>query len=265
MWFNPAHMPAWTQVKPESRGQSGRWQSECHDVMNDPDKCLAEMPGFIDKPGTACDTFVQYLTDNRPTVNTWPDAGTAPFRTEKNSGWDGACRVPRMMRYPKHIKAGPESHAITRHQHWFPTILALAGDPDIKEKLKKRLTTGKMTCKAHLGGHNFLPCLTGKVAACPRKGFICCTDDGDVAALCQVPRTGRFRPQGAVIVKDRNAVRHGHEIRAAGGGGTLGKVDDGALGRAENPGCQFGVANGLAPFKHALPRSSSRLTPKPDA
>ena len=38
VWVNFTHMHFRTHVKPESVGQSGRWQSEYHDVMIDHDK-----------------------------------------------------------------------------------------------------------------------------------------------------------------------------------------------------------------------------------
>jgi len=183
VWFNTSHMHAWTHVKPESRGQSGRWQSEYHDVMIDHDKCIGEMLDFLDKLGIADDTFVQYSTDNGPHMNTWPDAGTTPFRCEKNTSWEGAYRVPCMVRFPGRIPAGSVSNEIISHQDWFPTILAAAGEPDIAEKLKKGHKIGKRTFKVHLDGYNLVPHLTGKDAKSPRKGFIYFTDDGDVAAL----------------------------------------------------------------------------------
>jgi len=183
VWFNTSHMHAWTHVRPEDRGQSGRWQSEYHDVMIYHDKCIGEMLDFLDKLGIADNTFVQYSTDNGPHMNTWPDAGTTPFRNEKNSSWEGAYRVPCMVRFPGKIKAGSVSNDIISHQDWFPTILAIAGEPDIAEKLKKGLKIGKKTFKVHLDGFNFLPYFTGKETTSPRKFFIYFTDEGDVAAL----------------------------------------------------------------------------------
>ena len=183
VWFNTSHMHAWTHIKPESRGQSGRWQSEYHDVMIDHDKCIGEMLAFLDELKIADDTFVMYSTDNGPHMNTWPDAGTTPFRNEKNSSWEGAYRVPCVIRYPGKIRAGSVSNSIISHQDWFPTILAVAGEPDIADKLKKGHKVGKTTYKVHLDGYNLLPHFTGAEKECPRKGFIYFTDEGDVAAL----------------------------------------------------------------------------------
>ena len=126
---------------------------------------------------------MQYTTDNGPHMNTWPDAGTTPFRNEKNSSWEGAYRVPLLVRFPGHIAAGSVSNEIVSLQDWFPTILAAAGEPDIAEKLKKGHKVGNTTYKVHLDGYNLVPHLTGKDPKSPRKGFIYFTDDGDVAAM----------------------------------------------------------------------------------
>ena len=111
--------------------------------MIDHDKHIGEMLDFLDKLGIADNTFVQYSTDNGPHMNTWPDAGMTPFRNEKNSSWEGAYRVPCMVRFPGKIPAGSVSNEIVSHLDWFPTILAVAGEPDIAEKLKKGHKIGK--------------------------------------------------------------------------------------------------------------------------
>ncbi|WP_372016434.1 arylsulfatase [Pseudoxanthomonas sp. 10H] len=183
VWFNTTHMHAWTHVHPDWKGRSGRWQSEYHDTMMYHDWCIGQLLDYLDELGISDDTFVQYSTDNGPHMNTWPDAGMTPFRSEKNTSWEGAYRVPCMVRYPGRIEAGSESNAIVSHLDWFPTILALAGDADIGARLKQGATVGAKKFKVHLDGHNLLPYLTGEVDQCPRKGFIYFTDEGDVAAL----------------------------------------------------------------------------------
>ena len=183
VWFNTTHMHFRTHAKPESLGQSGRWQSEYHDVMIDHDKHIGELLDLLDELGIANDTFVMYSTDNGPHCNSWPDAGTTPFRNEKNSMWEGAYRVPAMVRFPGKIPAGKVSNEIVSHLDWLPTILAAAGEPDIAEKLKKGHKAGSKTFKVHLDGYNLIPHITGKDATSPRKGFLYFTDDGDVAAM----------------------------------------------------------------------------------
>ena len=183
VWFNTTHMHFRTHAKPESMGQSGRWQSEYHDVMIDHDKHIGELLDLLDELGIANDTFVMYSTDNGPHCNSWPDAGTTPFRNEKNSMWEGAYRVPAMVRFPGKIPAGKVSNEIVSHLDWLPTILAAAGESDIGEKLKKGHKAGSKTFKVHLDGYNLIPHITGKDATSPRKGFLYFTDDGDVAAM----------------------------------------------------------------------------------
>jgi arylsulfatase len=183
VWFNTTHMHFRTHAKPESLGQSGRWQSEYHDVMIDHDKHVGELLKLLDELGIADNTFVMYSTDNGPHMNSWPDAGMTPFRNEKNSNWEGAYRVPCLVRWPGKIKAGTVSNEIVSHMDWLPTFLAMAGDADIKEKLKKGHKAGNKTFKVHLDGYNLLPYLTGAEKKSPRMEFFYFSDDGDLVGL----------------------------------------------------------------------------------
>lgn len=183
VWFNTTHMHFRTHEKPESRGQSGRWQSEYHDVMIDHDKHVGEMLALLDELGIANDTFVMYSTDNGPHMNSWPDAGMTPFRNEKNSNWEGAYRVPAMVRWPGKIKPGTVSNEIVSHLDWLPTFLAMAGETDIVEKCKKGHKAGTKTFKVHLDGYNLLSYLTGTEQKSPRPGFFYFSDDGELTAL----------------------------------------------------------------------------------
>jgi arylsulfatase A-like enzyme len=90
-WWNGTRMHFRTHVKPEHRGISG--QDEYSDGMVEHDMHVGELLKLIDDLGLADNTIVQYSTDNGPHYNTWPDAGTTPFRSEKNSNWEGAFRV----------------------------------------------------------------------------------------------------------------------------------------------------------------------------
>jgi len=183
VWVNFTHMHFRTHVKPESLGQSGRWQSEYHDAMIDHDKNVGTVLKKLDELGIADNTIVMYSTDNGPHMNTWPDAAMTPFRNEKNSNWEGAYRVPAMVRWPGKIKPGSVSNDIMSHMDWMPTLLAAAGDADVKGKLLKGYQVGKMNYKVHLDGYNFLPYLTGKEAKSPRESFFYFSDDGDLTGL----------------------------------------------------------------------------------
>ena len=183
VWFNTTHMHFRTHAKPESLGQSGRWQSEYHDVMIDHDKHVGEMLDLLDELKIADNTIVFYSTDNGPHMNSWPDAGMTPFRNEKNSNWEGAYRVPAMVRWPGKIKPGSVSNDIVSHMDWLPTFLAVAGEPEIVEKLKKGHQAGKKTFKVHLDGYNLLPFLTGQETKSPRISYFYFSDDGDLTGL----------------------------------------------------------------------------------
>jgi len=183
VWANTTHMHFRTHAKPTSLGQSGRWQSGYHDVMIDHDKTVGELLGILDELGVAEDTIVFYSTDNGPHRNSWPDAGTTPFRSEKNTNWEGAFRVPAFVRWPRKIKAGSVSNQMISHMDWLPTILAAAGEPEIKEKLLKGHQVGAKTFKVHLDGYNQLPYLTGETDKSPRDEFFYFSDDGDLLAL----------------------------------------------------------------------------------
>ncbi len=183
VWVNFTHMHFRTHVKPESLGQAGRWLGPYADVMIDHDKNVGSILKKLEELGIADNTLVFYSTDNGPHMNSWPDAGMTPFRSEKNSNWEGAYRVPAMIRWPGKIKPGTVSNEIMAHLDWLPTILAAAGTSDITEKLKKGYQVGNKTYKVHLDGYNFLPYLTGQVKNGPRKEFFYFSDDGDLTGL----------------------------------------------------------------------------------
>ena len=136
VWLNTTHMHFRTHIKDGSRGKAGRWQSEYHDTMVDHDELVGAVLDFLDEQGLAENTIVMYSTDNGPHMNTWPDAGMTPFRNEKNSNWEGAYRVPAVVRWPGHIPAGTVLNGIVSHNDWFVTLLAAAGDTDIADRLK---------------------------------------------------------------------------------------------------------------------------------
>jgi arylsulfatase len=179
VWFNTTHMHFRTHTKPESLGQAGRWQSPYHDTMIDHDKVVGALLDQLDELGLADDTIVVYSTDNGPHMNTWPDGGMTPFRSEKNTNWEGAFRIPQVIRWPGKIPAGAVSNEIVQHHDWLPTFLSAAGEPEIIDKLK----AGHEGFKVHIDGYDLLPYLTGEVDKSPRQGLVYFSDDGDVLAL----------------------------------------------------------------------------------
>jgi len=149
--------------------------------MIDHDKNVGQLLDLVDQLGIAENTLVMYSTDNGPHMNTWPDGAMTPFRSEKDTNWEGAFRIPLLVRWPGQIEAGKVSNQIVQHHDWLPTFLAIAGEPDIVEKLKKGgyEANGKQF-KNHIDGFNLLPYLTGKEKESPRKFFFYFSDDGEV-------------------------------------------------------------------------------------
>ncbi len=183
VWFNSTHMHFRTRGKPGSRGRAGRWQSVYHDTMCDHDDLVGDLLALLDELGIAEDTIVIYSTDNGPHMNTWPDAGMTPFRNEKNSNWEGAYRVPAVVRWPGRIPAGRVLTGIVSQNDWFPTLLSAAGVPDIVEQLKAGAELNGTPYKVHLDGHDQLPYLTGEATESPRKHFFYVSDDGDLTSV----------------------------------------------------------------------------------
>jgi len=181
VWWNGTRMHFRTHVKDSNRGISG--QNEYGDGMVEHDMHVGELLDLLDELGVADNTIVQYGTDNGPHKNTWPDAGVNPFRGEKNTNWEGGWRTPSMVRWPGQIEAGSVSNELMSGMDWFPTFLAAAGNPNIKENLLKGVTENGRTYKVHLDGYNFLPYLTGKETKAPREELFYFSDDGDLTAL----------------------------------------------------------------------------------
>lgn len=182
-WVNTTHMHLFTHTKPSSMGQAGRWQSPYHDSMVDHDRNVGELIDLLDELGAANDTIVMYSTDNGPHMNSWPDGAMTPFRSEKNTNWEGAFRVPLLLRWPGRVPAGVVSNEIVQHHDWLPTFLAAAGEPDVMDKLLVGHEAAGKTFKVHIDGYNLLPYLTGEEKKSPRPGFIYFDDDGDLVAL----------------------------------------------------------------------------------
>ena len=183
-WFNTTRMHFRTHVRESHRGPPGLTaRTEYADGMIENDVTIGTVLKAVDDLGIGNDTIVIYTTDNGPHQNSWPDAGTTPFRSEKNTNWEGAFRVPCMIRWPGRIQPGSISNETISALDWMPTLLAAAGDPDIKDKLLKGHQAGTKTFKVHLDGYNQLPYLMGQQERSARKEFVYFDDDGDVVAL----------------------------------------------------------------------------------
>lgn len=182
VWWNGTRMHFRTHVKESLRGISG--QDEYSDGMVEHDMHVGELLDLLDELGIADNTMVFYSTDNGPHYNTWPDSASTPFRSEKNTNWEGGWRVPAMVRWPGQIEAGSISNNIVHHMDWLPTFAAVGGNDGVKEQLKTDgMTVKDRDYRVHLDGYNILPMLKGETDETDRHEIFYFTDDGDLSAL----------------------------------------------------------------------------------
>ena len=183
VWWNGTRMHFRTHVKDAHTGISGPSGNEYHDGMVEHDMHVGKFLKLLDELKITDSTIVFYSTDNGPHFNTWPDAATTPFRSEKNSNWEGAYRVPAFVRWPGHFPKDVTLNGIVAHEDWLPTFAAAAGDASIKDKLLKGVKLNGRKYKNYIDGYNQLDYLSGKSKESPRKEFMYVNDDGQVVAI----------------------------------------------------------------------------------
>src|SRR5271169_6629418 len=196
LWYNSTAMHFRTHLADKNRGKSG--QDDYSDRMVTHDEQIGQMLDKLDELGIADNTFVMYSTDNGPENDTWPDGANTPFRSQKDTNWEGAWRVPAFIRWPGKIKAGSVLNGIVCHQDMLPTLLAAAGDPDINQKLLNGYKAGNKTFKVCIDGINMLSYITGQAKESPRDYFFYVSDDGGVMAV----RVGDYK----LVFEDQRAL-----------------------------------------------------------
>ena len=169
-WWNATRMHFRTHVKTAHKGLAGPSGDEYHDGMVEHDMHVGELLKLLDDLGVADNTIVFYSTDNGPHYNTWPDAGITMFRSEKNSNWEGAYRVPAFVRWPGKFPARTTLNGVVAHEDWLPTFAAAAGDAGIKDRLLTGVGLNGRTYKNYIDGHNQLDYLSGKVKELAAQG-----------------------------------------------------------------------------------------------
>ena len=185
-WFNGTRMHLRTHVRAENRGKFQHGDSEYIDGMIEHDATVGKLLKALDDLGIADNTIVFYSSDNGPHMNTWPDGAMTPFRSEKNTNWEGAFRVPALVRWPGVVKPGTVSNELMSHNDWVPTLASIAGEPQLAEKLKKGLAMNGRQYKVHLDGYDqsaFLRNVSGSAVnnngtKSARSNFYYTDDDG---------------------------------------------------------------------------------------
>ncbi|MFD2427937.1 sulfatase-like hydrolase/transferase [Sphingobium scionense] len=196
VWFNTTRMHNFTHPNPKNKGRTGL--GFYADGMVEHDDTVGEVLDFIDKEGLAENTIVIYTTDNGPMQCLFPDAGSTPFRSEKNTNWDGGWRVPAMIRWPGVVKPGSVFKGLMSAEDWFPTLVAAAWNPEVKDQLLQGTKVGDTSFKVHLDGFDETDYLSGKAKDSARKGFLYFSDDGDLLAVRGKRVKAHFMVQDAI-------------------------------------------------------------------
>ena len=181
LWHNSTRCHVWTHLSPKWQGKSGFGLYA--DAMMELDWEVGEILKKLDDLGIADNTIVLFTSDNGAEIMSWPDGGNHPFRGEKGTVFEGGFRVPMVAKWPGVIQPGIIVNDIIAAEDWLPTLLAAAGEPDVKEKLLTGYQAGEKTFKTHLDGYNFMPFFKGEVAAGPRHEFFYFSDNADLMAV----------------------------------------------------------------------------------
>jgi arylsulfatase A-like enzyme len=192
-WFNSTRMHLRTHVRADRRGRYKHGDSEYIDGMLEHDDTIGTLLKALDDMGVANNTVVVYTSDNGPHMNSWPDGAMTWFRSEKNTNWEGAFRVPCLVRWPGTIKPGTVTNEMASHNDWVPTLCAIAGESDIVGKLKAGLIANGISYKVHLDGYDQLPFLRNVTGTAgnnngtksARDKFFYSDDDGLLVAMRQ--------------------------------------------------------------------------------
>ena len=181
LWHNSTRMHIWTRLAPKWTNKSG--YGLYADGMLELDSVVERLLAKLDALGIADNTIVVFTTDNGAELFSWPDGGNTPFHGEKGTTWEGGMRAPALVRWPGVLKPGSIHNEVMAHEDWLPTLLAAAGDPDVKQKLLKGWTVGGKTFKNHLDGYDFLPFFRGQAEKPPRREFFYFDDNANLNAI----------------------------------------------------------------------------------
>jgi len=181
LWHNTTRTHTFTHLRPKyeemvpEKGFMGAAMTELDDTVG---ALLAK----LDELGIADNTIVVFTSDNGAMKFSWPDGASSAFQGEKATMWEAGVRVPAMVRWPGVVEADSIINDIFSHLDWLPTLLAAAGEPNIKEELLDGHKAGGKKYKVHLDGYDQTALLSGDGAG-TRKEFHYITDDGDYAAF----------------------------------------------------------------------------------
>ncbi len=158
LFFNPSRMHQEIYVSEKWSGKSGH--STYADGLLHLDYLVGELLKTLDEIGEADNTIVMFTSDNGVNLAHWPSGGTASFRGEKGTTWDGGFRVPMLVKWPKNIPAGTWSGELFTAEDWVPTLMAMIGEDNVKEELLEGKEVNGTEFKVHIDGYNQMDVLT---------------------------------------------------------------------------------------------------------
>jgi arylsulfatase A-like enzyme len=164
IWMNPTRCHVLTHLSPKydaMRNPETDFGLE-EAAMKQMDDNIGVVLNWLKENGLDENTIVVFTTDNGAEAYTWPDGGTTPFAGAKGEVTEGSFRVPAIIRWPGRVKPGSVSNGIISGLDWFPTLVAAAGNRDIKSELLKGKAIGDRTFKVHLDGYDQTALVTGQ-------------------------------------------------------------------------------------------------------
>jgi arylsulfatase len=162
--YTATHFP--TMPHPDFEGKSGKglWG----DILMQVDSYVGELLDTLDELGIADNTIFIFTADNGPealsegetsmTVETAMHGSAGPWRSTLFTGYEGALRVPFVIRWPAKIQAGGESDEIVHEMDLFPTLAQIAG--------------GSVPSDRVIDGIDMTEFILGEKAESGREGFI---------------------------------------------------------------------------------------------
>ncbi len=178
VWLNPTRMHVFTHLSDKYKNMmtpENGWYTE-EAGMAQLDDIVGSVMKKVNDMGIDNNTIVIFTTDNGAEIMSWPDGGMTPFAGQKGMALEGGMRVPAIIRWPGKVPVGKIENGIMSGLDWFPTLVAIAGDPKIKDELLKGKKLGDTTFKVHLDGYDQRNLIMGKGPS-TRKEVLYFTED----------------------------------------------------------------------------------------
>jgi arylsulfatase len=162
VWMNPTRMHVFTYLSPHYESlitPENEWSLE-EAGMAQFDDIIGSVMKKLEQMGIADNTIIVVTTDNGTETFTWPDGGNTPFKGQKGTALEGGFRVPAIIRWPGKVEPNQVINGVISGMDWFPTFVAAAGNPDIKQELLKGKKLGGKSYNVHLDGYDQTEMLT---------------------------------------------------------------------------------------------------------